>query len=177
MVKRKKSEFIAIGRILAPWGVNGKLKVKVLTDFPERFTPGARVYIKQQAMTVGEVAWHKGMALVKIETVEDIKKATNLVGEDIEIQVGQLRPLPEGSYYHFELVGLTVFTATGKRLGRITGVLSMAGNDNYVVKGEGGEILIPAVADVIKAIDLEKRTMTIEAIPGLLELNQKAVKD
>ncbi len=175
-MKRKKSEFITIGSILSPWGVKGKLKVRVLTDFPERFAPGARVYIKQKAVTIEGVEWHKGMALVKMMAVDSIKAADALVGEDIEIQLGQLHPLPEGSYYHFELIGLMVFTTTGKRLGRITGILPTTSNDNYVVKGEGGEILIPATTDVIKSIDLNKKCITIEAIPGLLELNQKVAR-
>ncbi|MFH1638823.1 MAG: ribosome maturation factor RimM [Chloroflexota bacterium] len=174
MVKRKKKEFITIGCIVSPWGIDGKLKVKVLTDFPERFSRHARVYIKEKAIAVEDISWQKGMAIVKLETVDGIKAAEALVGEDIKINDSQLHPLPEGSYYHFDLIGLMVFTTTGEPLGRITGILSAAGADSYVIKGKTGEILIPATTEVIKSIDLDNRKMTIEAIPGLLDLNQKA---
>jgi 16S rRNA processing protein RimM len=83
-------------------------------------------------------------------------------------------PLPEGQYYHHQIIRLQVRTTQGELLGNITGVLSGKSNDNYIVQGANGEILIPAIEDVVKSIDLDQGLMTIEAIDGLLSLNEKS---
>jgi len=82
-------------------------------------------------------------------------------------------PLPEGQYYHYQIIGLQVRTTQGELIGTITRVLTGKSNDNYIVQGTKGEILIPAIEDVVKSIDLEQGFMTIEAIEGLLNLNEK----
>ena len=85
----------------------------------------------------------------------------------------QAQPLPEDHYYHFQLVGLEVRTTGGEYLGIISEVLSGQSNDTYVVHGTDGELLIPAIEDVIKLVDLAQGYMKIEPIAGLLELNRR----
>jgi len=167
-------EFITIGKILAPWGIKGKLKVEVVTDFPQRFAPSSKIYIKRQAMTIDSTEWHKRKAIVKLNSVDSVEQAQRLKGQPVEIHHSQLKPLPEGQYYHFQLIGLEVWTTQGELLGNITEILTAASNDNYIVSSTKGNILIPAIEDVIKSVDLDKRRLVIEAIDGLLSLNQKA---
>ncbi len=162
-------EFIAIGQVLAPWGVKGKLKVKVVTDFPQRFTPSSKIFINRQPMTIDSAEWHKGKAIIKLDQIDTIEAAQRLRGQPIEIHHRQLYPLPEGQYYHFQLIGLEVWTTQGKLVGNITEILTAESNDNYVVSGAKGEILIPAIEDVVKSIDLARRRITIEPIEGLLD--------
>ncbi|MFC1981872.1 ribosome maturation factor RimM [Chloroflexota bacterium] len=169
-----KQEFITIGKILSPWGVKGKLKVEVTTDLPQRFIPFSEVYVGRQPMTITSTNWHKGKAIITLNTVDSIEDAEKLRGQLVEIQPDQLHPLPRGQYYHFQLIGLDVWTTQGELLGNITEILPTPGNDNYVVRGAKGEILIPAIEDVVKSIDLDKGCLTIEPIKGLLSLNQKA---
>ena len=83
-------------------------------------------------------------------------------------------PLPEGQFYHHQVIGLQVLTTQGEFLGNIIEVLTGKSNDNYIVQGAKGEILIPAIEDVVKSIDLKQGCMTIEAIEGLLSLNEKS---
>ena len=173
-MRSSELEFITIGRILAPWGVKGNLKVEVATDFPQRFAPSARVYINRQPMTIDSIEWHKGKAIIKLNTIDRIEDAEKLPGQLVEIHHSQLHPLPEGQYYHFQLIGLEVWTTQGELLGNITDILSAPSNDNYVVSGAKGEILIPAIEDVIKSIDLNQERLIIEPIEGLLSLNKKA---
>lgn len=82
-------------------------------------------------------------------------------------------PLPEGQFYHHQIIGLQVRTTRGEYIGEITDILEGKSNDNYIVRGSHGEILIPAIEDVVRSIDLDAGTITIEAIAGLLELNEK----
>ena len=175
-MKSSNLDFMTIGRILAPWGTRGKLKVKVITDFPQRFALSSTVYINRQPMTIDSTEWHKGEVIIKLSAVGSIEAARHLRGQPVEIHHSQLYSLPEGQYYHSQLIGLEVWTTQGELLGNITAVLTAKSNDNYVVKGNEGEILIPAIEDVVKSIDLNKGRIVIEAIPGLLSLNQKTAK-
>lgn len=164
-------EYITIGQVLAPWGLEGKLKVEVITDFPHRLSPRSQLYVDRQPVTIAGTSWQKGKAIIKLEGIDSVEQAEELRGKTLEIHRRQLETLPEGQYYHFQLIGLEVWTTEGKRLGKVIRVLSAPSNDNYVVGGEKGEILIPAIEDVVKSVDLESGRITIEAIEGLLDLN------
>ncbi len=85
----------------------------------------------------------------------------------------QDNPLPEGQFYHHQLIGLQVRTTRGDYIGDIVDILTGKSNDNYIVRGATGDILIPAIEDVVQSIDLDKGCITIEPIEGLLELNKK----
>jgi 16S rRNA processing protein RimM len=89
------------------------------------------------------------------------------------MEYSQDNPLPEGQYYHYQIIGLQVRTTRGEYIGEITDILSGQSNDNYIVRGATGEILIPAIEDVVQSIDLDEGFITIEAIEGLLDLNAK----
>ncbi len=173
-MKSSEPEFITVGQILAPWGIRGKLKVKVVTDFPQRFAPSSEVYVNRQPMTIDLAEWHAGNVIIKLNTIDSIEAAQGLKGQPIEIHRSQLKPLPEGQYYHFQLIGLEVWTTQGELLGTVIEILTAESNDNYIVHGTQGEILIPAIEDVVKSIDLNEGRVIIEPIEGLLTLNKKA---
>ena len=134
-MKSSDLDFITIGRILAPWGIKGKLKVKVITDFTQRFAPSSTVYVNRQPMTIDSTEWYKSKAIIKLNTIDNIEAAQRLRGQPVEIHHSQLYSLPEGQYYHFQLIGLEVWTTQGELLGNITEILTAESNDNYVVKG------------------------------------------
>ncbi|HEY48760.1 MAG TPA: ribosome maturation factor RimM [Dehalococcoidia bacterium] len=160
-------EFLTVGHILAPWGTKGEVKVQVLTDFPERFTPGELVYVNGRPLEIESSRAHKQQLLVKLATIDSIQDAEKLRDHDLSIPRSEIHALPPDEYYAFQLIGLRVTTADGEYLGRIADIMITAGNDVYVVKGDSGEILIPAIEDVVKSIDLDKREVVIEAIEGL----------
>ena len=81
--------------------------------------------------------------------------------------------LPEGQYYHHQIIDLQVKTTLGETIGTVTDILTGKSNDTYIVRGARGEILIPAIEDVVQSIDLEQGYIIIEAIEGLLNLNEK----
>jgi 16S rRNA processing protein RimM len=161
-------EFLIVGRILAPWGTRGEMKVQVVTDFPDRFTPGKLVYLNGQPLEIENSRPLKQHLLVKLATIDSVNDADKLKGQDLSIPRSELCALPQDEYYAFQLIGLDVLTTKGKTLGQIVDVMATASNDVYIVKGERGETLIPAIEDVVKSIDLEKGEMVIEAIEGLL---------
>ncbi|MGB2827292.1 MAG: ribosome maturation factor RimM [Dehalococcoidales bacterium] len=172
-IESPDSDYITIGRIIAPWGAKGEVKVQIETEFPQRFSPGELVFVDGKSMTIADVSWHRDRPILKFSTVDCAEDAQQLRGKSIEIPQSQLHPLPEGHYYRFQLIGLKVVTAGGEPLGEIKEILDGKSNDTYVVQGTEGEILIPAIEDVVRSVDLERGLMEIEPIAGLLELNRK----
>lgn len=168
----KIPEFVVVSRILAPWGNCGHVRVKVETDFPQRFAPGATVYIDHEPMTIESIQRNEKV-IIKFAGVDSAEEATKLMGKQLEVPQDEVASLPEGQYYHFQITGLEVWTTDGTLLGNVSEIMTMPSNDVYIVHGSEGEVLIPAIADVVKSIDLEKHRITIEPIAGLLNLNKK----
>ncbi len=163
----KQTEYITIGEILGAWGLKGAFRVRPLTDFPERFEPGATVFIGGIPNVIQSSHLQKDGVIMTIPGVDTPEAAAALRRKSLEIPGTELHKLPKGQYYQFDIIGLEVVTTDGTLLGKVTDILN-CGNDVYVVKGETKEILIPAVKDVIKNIDLKNKRITIEPIDGLL---------
>jgi len=163
----KQVEYITVGEVLGAWGLKGAFRVRPLTDFPERFEPGAEVFIEGTPVVIQSSNWQKDGVIITLAGTDTPEAAAKLRRKTLDIPASRLRQLPDGQYYHFDIIGLEVSTTGGTVLGKVTEILN-CGNDVYVVKGEGKEILIPATRDVVKSIDLKTRKMVIEPIEGLL---------
>ena len=161
-------QFIPIGRVVAPWGIRGEVKVEVMTDFPERFFSGEILYLQGCAITIKSSRYRGNTAILKLETIDSRNSAELIRGACLEVPATELKPLPKGEYYRFQLLGLEVCSTEGKTLGKISNVLATGSNDVYEVSSETGPFLIPAIDDVVKSIDLGKGRMTIQIIKGLL---------
>jgi 16S rRNA processing protein RimM len=161
-------ESLVIGYILGPWGMKGEMKVHVVTDFPDRISPGRPVYLDNHPLEIETCRAHRQHLVVKLVGIDTRTDAEKLRGSELTIPGTDLRPLPDGEYYAFQLIGLDVVTTGGRPVGRIVDLMTTGSNDVYVVRGEQGETLVPATEDVVKSIDVEKQRMVIEAIEGLL---------
>jgi 16S rRNA processing protein RimM len=169
-----QQERIIVGRITAPYGVQGELKVMLLTDFPQRFRPGTRLFIQQGENTgIGTVvgARYAGKSFIlKLAEINDAEHAGALRGAVLQVEPWEVEPLPEGHYYHFQLINSHVFTVAKEYLGRLTDILTTGANDVFVVQDETGkEVLIPALKTVVRRIDLTKKELHVELPPGLLD--------
>jgi len=161
-------EFLVVGHILAPHGIKGELKIRVMTDFPDRFLPGNTLYIDSRPLEIDSSRPHKQHLLIKLAGIATREDAEKLGGRDLTIPRSEIRALSNGEYYAFELIDLEVVTTDGNHVGRIIDLITTASNDVYVVQGPRGEVLIPAIENVVKSIDIENGKMVIEAIEGLL---------
>ena len=162
------SDRVVVGRVVAPWGAKGEVKVEVMTDFPDRFRPEEEVYIDGSPLTIERCRWHKGTAIVKLATIDSIGAAEEVRGQYMEVPGERLRSLPEDEYYQFQIVGLEVWTTEEEFVGRVSRIIPTGSNDVYLVSREGGEVLVPAIEDIVKSVDLEKGRIVIEVIGGLL---------
>jgi len=163
--------YLAVGHIVGPHGIRGEVKVELLTDFPERFRPGAQLYLgpaeDARPVQVEAARPHKGMMLVKLAAVADRNAAELLRDQLLLIPEEQAMPLADNENYAHDLIGLAVETVTGEPLGQLTEILYTRANDVYVVTGPEGELLLPALRDVVLRVDLEAGRMVVAVPEGL----------
>jgi 16S rRNA processing protein RimM len=165
--------YLAIGRVIRAHGVRGEVSMTILTDFPERFEITEWVYLgnefEAEAYRLEKYRWHKKNLLLTLAGVTTRTQAERLRGQFVQVPIEEAMPLPEGSYYLYQLMGFQVITTDNKVLGEITGILETKANDVYVVSDkEQNEILLPGIPDVVKSIDVEKGRITVELIDGLI---------
>ncbi len=158
-----------VGRVLRAWGIRGDLKIAPFTDRPEDFTQYRSVLVgpQRKSYEVRSFRPYQGNWLLHLVGVDSRNDAEALHGQEILIEAAQ-RPRQPGEFYAREVIGLKVRTVDGEELGEVTEILVTGANDVYVVKGDRGEILLPARVEVIKGIDVETGVMTVELLPGLL---------
>ena len=142
------------------------------SDAPERFQAGSALTAalpsgKTARLVVVSTRPFQERLLVRFEGIATRTEAESLHGADLTIARSEVKPLPEGRHYRFELVGLAVRSREGEDLGEVADVFSTGGNDVYVVRGPRGELLLPAIAGVIVEIDTARKTMTVAPPPGL----------
>ena len=159
---------VAVGRVATAWGVSGVLKVNPLVDRRDRLARGRSVDLAGQSRTIETSRWHKGHVYLKLSGIDDRESAFALRERLLTIPESELEPLPEGQYYRFQLIGLAVTTTAGQPLGEVADVITTGANDVYVVRGQRGEVLVPATAEVVREIDIAAGRMLIEEMPGLL---------
>ena len=165
---------ISIGKIVRPHGIRGEVKVSPLTDWLEIFQTFRSMYLESEGdhgewIKVEKTRIHGNRVVVKLSGIDDRNRAESICGFVLKVHEKDCPPLPEGYFRIDKLIGLKVSTMEGEDVGIISDVLRMPAQDVYVVDANGREILIPAVKDFIKHVDIEKKIMLIEPIEGLLE--------
>lgn len=161
--------YLVIGKVLAPRGVHGEMRVHVETEIPERFQILERVYVgpQYQCFAVRRARLFKGQALLQLEGIDDRDAAEAWRNAYVYVPIEEALPVGEDEYYYHEIVGLSVVTEEGEQIGRVTDILATGANDVYVVRGRRGELLLPAIGEVILDIDLDDHTITVRIPPGL----------
>jgi 16S rRNA processing protein RimM len=167
-------EWVTIGKVVAPFGIRGELKVRSFTDIPDRFVALDAVYLSPGyvSYTIEGVRPYKGgdMQLLKLRGIDDATGAESVRGSDICVPLSALPQLPPNFYYQHDIVGLRVFDLDGTLIGVIEDIMVTGGNDVYIIKApDSKQILIPAIKDVVKQIDLIRQVMYIDPIKGLLD--------
>lgn len=165
-------DYIIVGEIVAPHGHRGAVRVLPLTDFPERFLvmEKVRVFVENEmyVYTVENTSQHKRFILLKLAGVDDFSNAEKLRGALIKVSRSETVPLPPGHYYVFEIVGLKVWSQDGAYIGKIGAVFKTGANDVYSITSTNGkEILIPAIKEVVREINVNAGKMVVQLPEGL----------
>ncbi|KRL00732.1 ribosome maturation factor RimM [Liquorilactobacillus capillatus] len=168
-------KYYEVGQIVNTHGIKGEVKVAVTTDFvDERFRVGKVLYIPQaekQAvipLTIKSVRRLKQFQLVLFEGLEDINMVEKYKGSKLMVSEQDQKPLAQGAYYYHQIVGLRVLDENEVILGTIKEILSLGANDVWVVARQGQkDLLLPAIKDVVKQVDIDKGIVSVELLDGL----------
>ncbi|RMG00090.1 MAG: 16S rRNA processing protein RimM [Nitrospirae bacterium] len=175
------SRFITIGRIVGSHGVDGALKILPLTFSDERLYEIKRVYLVQEGkhipFYISDSRRYRGGFIIHLKGISNREEAESLRGLELQIPEEESPPAGENEFYHYQIIGLDVFTEEDVYLGKVTGILETGSNDVFIVepstpyreKGKK-EFLIPAIEDVVSRIDLTRGKMIINPMEGLLDL-------
>ncbi|MFC4769781.1 ribosome maturation factor RimM [Effusibacillus consociatus] len=171
-----KERLIRVGSLVNTQGIRGEVRVISHTDFPEkRFVKGAKLILvhpnfPELELTVESTRQHKNFYLLKFVGHPSINDVEKYKGGVLKIRESDLTPLPEGSHYIHQLVGCRVVTVEGEELGELVEVLQPGANDVYVVKPpKGKEILLPAIPDCIKEVDVDNKLIRVHLMEGLID--------
>jgi 16S rRNA processing protein RimM len=160
---------VAVARVLAPHGIRGELKCAVLTDYPRRFAATPRVHLgpQRQPFAVQRARLQGHFVLLKLEGLDSRDDADRWRNAIVQVPGAERVRLPRGHYFWEEIIGLEVRDEEGTRLGRVRDILQTGANDVYVVDTEPGELLVPAIKDVVRRIDPAKGEMTVRLLEGM----------
>lgn len=169
-ISSEPPRYLAVARILRPWGVRGMVKVKELSDFPERFVQTKEFYVGEdhRPLRLEESGGHRGARLLKFAGYDTPEACNELRDQVLYIPIDEAMPLSEGEYYIYQIIGLEVWTDEDELLGTLTDVWETGANDVYVVDRDGQTILLPAISEVILNTDLDRKRMTIHLLDGLM---------
>ncbi|HEY7974654.1 MAG TPA: ribosome maturation factor RimM [Ktedonobacterales bacterium] len=175
------SEWALVGEIVGVFGVRGELKVRPLSDFPERFAVGATLYLgdRHAPHTITRSRLRPGSHIIALSGIESANDAERLRGQTLSVPADALAPLAPDQFYQHDVVGLRVERVDGSPLGVIVDILNAGPNDLYVVRDEQRrtERLLPAVKAFIKQVDLDAGVMRVEPIPGLFDDEAEVADD
>lgn len=163
--------YLKVGQIINTHGVKGEVKVYPLTDDVKRFNKLKFVFIKDKdaytKVNVEGVKYFKNLVILKLEGINNMTEAEKYKKVYLYVDRENAVKLEEDAYFIADLIGLDVYTLEGEYLGKITDVFSTGSNDVYEIKNDDNSLLIPAIKDVVKEVDLNNSTMKISLLEGL----------
>lgn len=162
-----------IGQIVNTYGIKGFIKVVPFTDNINRFEDLETVYVETKKelenFEIEEVKYSKNTVLLKLKGIDDINIAEKYRNCYLKISRENAVKLPEDTYFIVDLLDMKVYTEEDIYLGNIIDVYPTGSNDIYVVKNEEGkQILLPAIGQVIKTVDIKNKKMVVHLLDGLI---------
>jgi len=164
-------EYLEVGFLRRPHGVKGEILMDIRTDFPERLKTGMTVFVGEQyqPMVIASLRPHAKGLLIRIRGAKNPEDAGLYRNTSVFVPTAGRPKLPEGEYYHHELLGLNVVTDDGDELGVLMDIIETGANDVYLVRdADGKEVLLPVIPPVILGVDLADRQIRVHLLDGLI---------
>jgi 16S rRNA processing protein RimM len=165
-------DYTAIGKIINTHGINGEVKIYPYTDDETRFSILKQAYIGDTKIkvTLSTVKYHKGFPLVKFKEYNNINDVLKFKEQIIYVDDENRVVLPKNHFFIYDLIDCQVYDMDNNYIGKIEEVMQGASNDIYVIKDDNHkEYLIPAVKEFIKEVNIDKKTVIINPIEGMIE--------
>ncbi len=159
--------YLTIGRLGKPHGLEGAIIFYVITDFPERIKRGRQVFIGEEKLIaqIDSVKEHSRGLIIQFKEFTDISEIERFKSQYVYVSAKDLPNLPDGEYYHHQLIGLKVFDPEGNEIGILHDILETGANDVYLIKdSHNKEILIPALLELIVNIDIKNQSMVVKPL-------------
>ena len=169
-----KPELYAVGRIVKAHGIKGDVVVTPMTNSLQRFVKLKRAFIGKAAKDVRPVRIEsvsvggRGVRL-KFAEIDDRTEAEGLRGKIIFVDKEERVRIPKGTFFIHDIIGLRVVDEEENSIGVVKDVLQLPAHDVYVIDSQGREVMVPAVKEFIKKIDVSGGTMTVKLIDGLVD--------
>jgi len=167
--------YVVVGKVVSVWGVRGELKILPLADQPDFFFDRERMLLRPPGRAVTErrvvdVRPQGRLFRVRFEGITTRDEAESYRDWEVVLPSEEMPELEEGRYYYFQLEGLSVRTVDGEKLGVLDHIIETGSNDVYVVKADNGrEILIPALDEVVREVNLGEGVMIIAPLDGMID--------
>lgn len=155
---------LLVGRIGRAHGILGEATIEVRTDEPEsRFAIGVKVQTDAHGeLTVSSHRDHNGVLLLGFENISDrngIEKLRDtLMYSDVDIDAPGI---DDDDYHVLQLIGCAAFLESGEKLGEVSDVINLPGQDLLAIASTSGEVLIPFVHQLVPVVDIKNRRMTV----------------
>ena len=164
---------VVVGVVIKPVGLKGELKIKPLTDNPDRYVPGGKIWLSPPEggtapFIIKAISEHKGNLKLLLGGIGSVEEAVFYRGQEVFVPEDEVPELPDGEYYHYQINGLEVYTHGGRLLGRVEDILPAGEKDVYVVRGAGREYLIPVNEGTVKDIDVKGGRITLYPMEGYI---------
>jgi 16S rRNA processing protein RimM len=162
--------FLAVARVRRPFGVRGEVLLELLSDFPRQLLEAKTLYQGEDHLPqrVASIRRHGQDFLLLMEGMGDRDAVEPLRGVVLYLRAVEQQPLPPGVYYLHQIEGLEVVTDAGENLGRVREIIKTGANDVYVVQGSRGDVLLPAIPQVILEVRLGEGRMVVHLLEGLI---------
>ena len=166
-------EFITIGKVVSTQGNKGEVNVLPLTDSTDRFKNLDTVFLRNSnsrtTLNIEKIRIKENTVILKLKDIENIQEAKMIVGSFLEVERKNAVKLSKDTYFVFEIIGLEVYDDNNIFLGKVENVISTGSNDVYIVKIKNKkELFIPAIREVVKNVNFEKRRISIKMVDGLI---------
>jgi 16S rRNA processing protein RimM len=160
-MREPREGFTAVGVVLKPHGVRGEMRVRGFSEEAPHLQRGRWVWLGSERRRIRACRFDREAWLLSLTGVDTREQAESVRGELLEVPDAEVERADEESYFVHELVGLRVVTVEGEELGVVKEVLQPGANDVYVVEGPEGEVLLPAVGEVVERIDVGEGVMVV----------------
>lgn len=171
-------DLLKVGVITSTHGIRGEVKVFPTTDDARRFLDLEEIILdtgkEKKVLTIERVKFFKNMVILKFKEYDNINDVEMYRQKELFVTREQAVPLEENEYFIADLIGLKAISDEGEALGEIADVLQTAANDIYVIKKAGvSDLLVPAIKECVKNVDIKGGNIELHLLPGLREVNQK----
>lgn len=166
-------DLFRVGVIANTHGIRGEVKVFPTTDDPKRYEWLKEVLLdtgkEKLPLEISRVRFFKNLVIVKFKGIDNINDIEKYKGSDLFVTRENAVPLEEDEYYIADIIGAAVYTEDGEEFGILKDVLETGANLVYVIGHEGKDVLVPAIPDCLKDVDVEGKKIVVHILPGLMD--------